>query len=185
MKVNRPNSGMVGLAVRGLAGAMLTASLLVGCSGGSSNSTSTSAQANLPPDPGPAGMATLAGVDSNGNAVRDDIERYIALTYPADTDVGTRAALTQITKAAQAGLSDASDQAASLTHTQDEIRGLECLMFQRPDDYYPIFVSFRAEILNTMDRSKAYLLKDQQVASGNSQIPILPADQLASACTAS
>lgn len=173
-------------AAKELAGVLLVVGLLVGCSGsGSSSSVPPGAQSSLPADPGPAGMATLAGVDSNSNSVRDDIERYIVLTFPADADAGTRAALTQITKAAQAGLLDAPDPTASFAHTQDEIRALECLMFQRPDDYYPIFVSFRAEILNTMDRSKAYLQKDQQVASGNSQIPILPADQLASACTSS
>jgi hypothetical protein len=36
----------------------------------------------LPPDPGPAGDATLEGVDVNGNGIRDDIERWIYLTYP-------------------------------------------------------------------------------------------------------
>src|SRR5216683_231714 len=36
----------------------------------------------LPPDPGAAGKATLQGIDSDGDGVRDDIQRYIALTYP-------------------------------------------------------------------------------------------------------
>jgi hypothetical protein len=36
----------------------------------------------LPPDPGAAGMATLEGIDSDGDGVRDDVERYIWLTYP-------------------------------------------------------------------------------------------------------
>jgi len=37
----------------------------------------------LPPDPGDTGKATLAGIDSDNDGVRDDIERYIWLTYPA------------------------------------------------------------------------------------------------------
>ncbi|MBI3561506.1 MAG: hypothetical protein HY080_07315 [Gammaproteobacteria bacterium] len=37
---------------------------------------------NVPPDPGAAGSATLAGVDSNNNGVRDDLERRIVQLYP-------------------------------------------------------------------------------------------------------
>ncbi len=37
---------------------------------------------NLPPDPGTAGDATIQGIDSNGNGVRDDIERAIVFAYP-------------------------------------------------------------------------------------------------------
>ena len=35
---------------------------------------------NLPPDPGEAGKATLAGIDSDGDGVRDDLQRYLALS---------------------------------------------------------------------------------------------------------
>ena len=34
--------------------------------------------ANLPPDPGPEGMKTIEGVDSDKDGVRDDVQRYIA-----------------------------------------------------------------------------------------------------------
>lgn len=37
--------------------------------------------ANLPPHPGPAGNATVGGVDSNGDGIRDDIEIFIAENY--------------------------------------------------------------------------------------------------------
>ncbi|QKT02341.1 hypothetical protein HUS23_05985 [Ectothiorhodospiraceae bacterium 2226] len=39
------------------------------------------AGANLPPDPGPAGKATLVGIDSDGSGVRDDVQRYILLEH--------------------------------------------------------------------------------------------------------
>ncbi len=35
----------------------------------------------VPPDPGPANDATLAGIDANHNGVRDDVERAIAEKY--------------------------------------------------------------------------------------------------------
>ena len=52
--------------------------------------------ANLPPDPGAAGKATLAGIDAGGDGVRDDVQRWIALTYPNSQK--TRAVLTQRVK---------------------------------------------------------------------------------------
>lgn len=37
--------------------------------------------ANLPPDPGAAGKATIDGVDADKDGVRDDVQRYIALNW--------------------------------------------------------------------------------------------------------
>lgn len=37
--------------------------------------------ANLPPDPGPAGMKTLEGIDSDRDGVRDDVQRFIVFQY--------------------------------------------------------------------------------------------------------
>ena len=37
--------------------------------------------ANLPPDPGREGEKTLGGIDSDGDGVRDDVQRYIALNW--------------------------------------------------------------------------------------------------------
>ena len=48
----------------------------------------------VPPDPGEAGKATLEGIDSDNDGVRDDIQRYIVLTYPNSEK--TRAGLTQL-----------------------------------------------------------------------------------------
>ena len=39
----------------------------------------------IPPDPGAAATATVAGVDTNQNGIRDEVDRYIAQTYGADT----------------------------------------------------------------------------------------------------
>jgi len=49
---------------------------------------------SLPPDPGEAGKATLAGIDSDGDGVRDDVQRWIATTYPNSEKI--RAALRQL-----------------------------------------------------------------------------------------
>jgi hypothetical protein len=34
--------------------------------------------ANLPPDPGPAGMLTIEGIDADKDGIRDDVQRFIA-----------------------------------------------------------------------------------------------------------
>lgn len=41
----------------------------------------------LPPDPGESGKATLAGIDSNNDGVRDDLEREIVYMYPKNEEV--------------------------------------------------------------------------------------------------
>lgn len=41
----------------------------------------------LPPDPGKAGKKTLMGIDSDSDGLRDDIQRYIYLTYPDQPNV--------------------------------------------------------------------------------------------------
>lgn len=40
----------------------------------------------LPPDPGEAGKKTLAGIDSNNDGVRDDLEREIVYMYPQNEE---------------------------------------------------------------------------------------------------
>ena len=41
----------------------------------------------LPPDPGEAGKATLAGIDSDKDGVRDDLQREIVYMYPQNDEV--------------------------------------------------------------------------------------------------
>lgn len=41
----------------------------------------------LPPDPGEVGKKTLAGIDSNYDGVRDDLEREIVYMYPQNEEV--------------------------------------------------------------------------------------------------
>jgi len=79
----------------------------------------------LPPDPGRAGLTTLAGIDSNGNGVRDDIERYIALTYPQSAK--TRAALTQMAAALESELLNASSPQLAVPDTLRWAYSADCL----------------------------------------------------------
>lgn len=48
---------------------------------------STDVSVTLPPDPGEAGKATLSGIDSDNDGVRDDLEREIVFMYPGNDTV--------------------------------------------------------------------------------------------------
>lgn len=61
--------------------------LLASCGGGSSGSSATTINGiSVPPEPDATlNNATLAGVDSNNNGVRDDVERVIAAAVTTST----------------------------------------------------------------------------------------------------
>lgn len=119
--------------------------------------------ATLPPDPGGAGETTLAGIDSNGNGVRDDIERYIVFAYPESEK--TRAGLMQMARAAQNTILQAEDKNASIKNTEDFTNGQQCLeyfIFYRT--VFTIKDDLKNEILNTRARIKEWSTAQDQAA---------------------
>ena len=133
----------------------------------------------LPPDPGAAGKATLEGIDSDGDGVRDDIQRYIALTYPDSRKV--RLALTTLAITQQDALRDAGDKAASINHARRQHRALECLEFLRGYDSMQLWKPLLARIFNTKLRSRAYVAYNRQLAG---QVFVAtPRAKLKTACT--
>jgi hypothetical protein len=118
----------------------------------------------LPPDPGDAGRATLEGIDSDGDGIRDDIQRYIALTYPDSEKL--RAGLTQITRVVQEALLVRDDKPLSLNAASSSDRASECLRYilgpSSPDVQNELYARF----LNTVARSRAYLAYDAQLFGG-------------------
>jgi len=112
----------------------------------------------LPPDPGAAGMATLAGIDSDNDGVRDDIQRYIWLTYAGSEK--TRAGLFQEAEVFQdllvAGTN--KDQAAALEAFKQDDLGSACLIYILGlDQEIRVAQTLLALTLNTRARSLAYL----------------------------
>lgn len=72
---------------RTAAAIFLSFGLLAGAGPAAARPVPADQAAELPPDPGDAGRATLAGVDVNDNGVRDDLERYIAQHFGDDPRV--------------------------------------------------------------------------------------------------
>jgi hypothetical protein len=108
----------------------------------------------LPPDPGPAGLLTVAGVDSDGDGVRDDVQRFIVLTY-ADS-AKTQAATTQIAKSYLAQLVDASNEPLLKIDVTSTLYAVDCLYYTSPATAPQLLNQIEAQVLNTSQRLDAY-----------------------------
>lgn len=136
---------------------------------------------NLPPDPGPAGDATIEGVDVNDNGIRDDIERWIALTYP-DSEK-TRQALIQNYYPLQNFMIHAreGDRDAVYNDMTALQRSSECLYYVRRDDANDLLAALESVVVNTSDRVYAYL--DSSRILGGGSFPSKPLSKWKQSCT--
>ncbi len=123
---------------------------------------------NLPPDPGEAGKATLLGIDSDNDGVRDDIQRWIELNYP--NSAKKRMALRQFSKAMNDALANASDNRASINNAYKNDHAQDCTFFvisdgseASLDSAISILRNLEAETLNTEERTNKYLEYDAQL----------------------
>lgn len=109
----------------------------------------------LPPDPGEAGKQTLLGIDSDGDGIRDDVQRYIYLTYPGEPKV--QAALIQFANEYQGLLSQAEDRDAAYNHALKFDRHMSCLWYIKNEEAIKVSAALKAVILNTRERSLAFI----------------------------
>ena len=104
----------------------------------------------------------LGGEDRDGDGVWDYVESYIE--QHAAHSQKTRAALQQYARALQASLVDYRDVKASIEHAHERLDALDCLRYIHPHDNREIFNDLRAAILNTMERSRAYIQADSHMS---------------------
>lgn len=116
----------------------------------------------FPPDPGEAGKTTIAGVDSDNDGVRDDIQRFIVLKY-GDSQK-TKLVLKQTAIALQNILVNSSDSAVAQENAERLSRAIECSHYISPDNAADINDQLRGEFLNTVERSRAYLAFDAMLS---------------------
>jgi len=142
--------------------------------------TPVPADDGLPEDPGEAGMATLVGIDSDSDGVRDDVQRYIALTYPESEKI--RAALTQYAITMQDALLDADDKEKSVRVAQNGTKSQACLwyVFGSVRLYGDARDDIMVKLLNTDERNYAYFAYNDQL--GGEVFPGIPYDERSSAC---
>lgn len=134
----------------------------------------------LPPDPGEEGLLTINGIDADEDGVRDDIQRYIALTYP--NSLRTRTALTIISKGLQKALIEEDNKELSLNNATTLMRAGECLYFIRAvEEGADIETALEAEILNTEARTFAFVSFNEKL--GGEIFPMVRIDQWKSSCS--
>ena len=112
----------------------------------------------VPPEPqADLNNASLAGFDANGNGIRDDIERYLAMTYPQSAK--TRAALLGVSKQFQAALlsTSPSDVSATIAGYRATAGAIDCLWYINPSVAEQVRRALFARQLNTKARSLAYV----------------------------
>jgi hypothetical protein len=134
----------------------------------------------LPPHPGATGEQTLEGIDSDNDGVRDDVQRYIGLTY--QTSPSERAAFTQYGTALQNYMKD-EPQPGALADLIDLFAATNCIAsVMGADSASSTVAALDAVALNTDARFKAYLASWQFVHD----LPPPPvASEPNSSCTAS
>ena len=117
----------------------------------------------LPPDPGEAGKATLEGIDSDGDGVRDDVQRYIALTYPESER--TRAALTQQIIVDQNVLLNAKNNQELEVVAQSiaDVQNCMAYIFGSVLEARKIRKQLEEEIFNTPERIEAWELANKHL----------------------
>ncbi len=123
----------------------------------------------LPPDPGEAGKKTLAGIDSNNNGIRDDVEIAIYNRYPDYYEM--RKTLEQSARSTQASiLAGASGSVVELEAAgKQSSRSADCFVgfisTSLNMDYTPLAIFIENTVVNTEERAKAYI-KDSAYWSG-------------------
>lgn len=127
--------------------------------------------AGLPPDPGDAGKTTLEGIDSDQDGVRDDVQRWIAISYSDSAKM--RSGLTQFAKVAEKAISTTDQQQAgknmgSVLRAQFCVGTIEHALLNRSSFSYKAALG---QLLNTYARARAFAKADLESSGSMFGIP--------------
>jgi hypothetical protein len=130
----------------------------------------------LPPDPGEPGKATLEGIDSDRDGVRDDIQRLIGFMQLSPQQ---RAVMFRLASAMQQTIrrTGTADQTAYLVRNELIIN--RCLSYLLGEQYSATANGLDAAVLNTIERTKVYLTADAAFATVFGTTLGMPKDQAA------
>ena len=127
---------------------------------------------NLPPDPGEEGKKTLEGIDSDGDGVRDDVQKIISLKYKHSLKVIEAAR--DGAKALQAAIlasQKPNNGGLSLSISSMERKAAQCILFIDPENASSIITEIVATVLNTEARFDAYNLYKIQIKGQSDSSP--------------
>ncbi|WP_252179535.1 hypothetical protein [Endozoicomonas sp. 4G] len=109
---------------------------------------------DLPPDPGEDGLIGLAGIDSDQDGVRDDVERFIEKVLEGSEE-DKRAALS-LAGSLQKELIIAYDRDAVMALEPETGAALDCMSFVMEDKATKFLLELEAKTYNTVERLKAW-----------------------------
>lgn len=125
----------------------------------------------LPPDPGEAGKQTLAGIDSDNDGVRDDVQRWIGYQYSNQAE--RRAPLMTFARLKQSLAFGTLNDTSALVVNQEINRVRACWRFLNPSNRLIALDQLRSVIANTEVRLQRYLASEDQL-SGTSFVLVTP-----------
>jgi len=134
----------------------------------------------VPPDPGEKGKQTLMGIDSDDDGLRDDIQRYIYLTYPDQPNV--RSALRQYALSLQKTVDPNRIAGTGRVIADEKGLAMECVNYFMRDQLYDVTQRLKAEVINTYERTKKYLAYDKELSGGVFSLSNLPFDESYKLC---
>jgi hypothetical protein len=118
----------------------------------------SSSNGALPPDPSEAGKITLAGIDTDGDGVRDDVERLIAFM---NISVQQSSILQDIAKNMQQDITIAMPKDDAIQQIRQELTSGECLRYLLgTEQAIALKKQVREAMLNTRERLLAYAAID-------------------------
>ncbi len=116
----------------------------------------TDTSPNLPPDPGEAGKATIEGIDTDKDGVRDDVQIAIYERHPVDEKV--RKALEANSMALQQAIVGASESDNEKIYSAMDAIGVSSYCLVRATDNPHAESDFvERKMMNTSERSAAYM----------------------------
>ncbi|MCD6024232.1 MAG: hypothetical protein K0Q91_1148 [Fibrobacteria bacterium] len=118
----------------------------------------------LPPDPGPAGKATVPGIDSDEDGLRDDVQILIDTTW---SDSATRAACARLTKALQDFLNSGTDEPGALAAAASLNKAIDCLYSVDPEGFGSLVDHVEGAVVNTESRTRAYAKAGALISGGS------------------
>jgi hypothetical protein len=131
----------------------------------------------VPPPPGNAGLASIAGIDSDADGVRDDLEQYIASRYP--NSARTREALLQLAADFQLATLNRASHELSRARARAIDETISCVVAVS-GDYADAVSRLEQEHTNTMERLRAYAEYDDHLLGLSVRLP--PEDYGTTAC---
>ena len=133
----------------------------------------------LPPDPGEAGKQTLEGIDSDGDGLRDDVQRYIAIEF-ADASEQVKKAIKKGAESLQDMILAANSKILAIRAGEKSMEAIGCLYFLGYERKNKVVSGLKSVVVNTEERLRSYIHNDALL--GGEVFHSLNDDELAELC---